>query len=149
MLVEQGVRVIARGAALVDAQRIDRLTGHRLDRPAMQFGDATAREHPWQGSCSMARLFITGLAGLLGGELATRAVAAGWDVAGGVFERPGPPGIEAVRLDVRDSRRCAGGRRSRRRRAHGLPAGLGVRDRRRRGGVARCAPARLIILPRT
>jgi dTDP-4-dehydrorhamnose reductase len=26
----------------------------------------------------------------------------GWDVAGGVFERPGPAGIEAVRLDVRD-----------------------------------------------
>ena len=50
----------------------------------------------------MPRLFITGLAGLLGGELATQAVAAGWDVAGSVFERPGPPGIEAVRLDVRD-----------------------------------------------
>jgi dTDP-4-dehydrorhamnose reductase len=50
----------------------------------------------------MPRLFITGLAGLLGGELATQAAAAGWDVAGSVFERPGPPGIEAVRLDVRD-----------------------------------------------
>jgi dTDP-4-dehydrorhamnose reductase len=50
----------------------------------------------------MARLFITGLAGLLGGELAGRAAAAGWDVAGSVFERAGPPGVEAVRLDVRD-----------------------------------------------
>src|SRR5258705_7846334 len=50
----------------------------------------------------MPRLFVTGLAGLLGSELAVRARAAGWDVAGSVFERPGPPGIEAVRLDVRD-----------------------------------------------
>jgi dTDP-4-dehydrorhamnose reductase len=50
----------------------------------------------------MPRLFITGLAGLLGGELASRAAAAGWDVAGSVFERPGPAGFEAVRLDVRD-----------------------------------------------
>ena len=48
----------------------------------------------------MPRLFITGLAGLLGGELAARA--AGWSVAGSTFERPGPPGVEAVRLDVRD-----------------------------------------------
>jgi dTDP-4-dehydrorhamnose reductase len=48
----------------------------------------------------MPRLFITGLAGLLGGELATRAT--GWTVAGSVFERPGPPGVDAVRLDVRD-----------------------------------------------
>jgi dTDP-4-dehydrorhamnose reductase len=48
----------------------------------------------------VARLFITGLAGLLGGELAARAE--GWSVAGSVFERPGPPGVEAVRLDVRD-----------------------------------------------
>jgi dTDP-4-dehydrorhamnose reductase len=46
------------------------------------------------------RLFITGLAGLLGGELAARAE--GWSVAGSVFQRPGPPGVEAVRLDVRD-----------------------------------------------
>ena len=29
------------------------------------FGDATAGEHPWQGNRCMARLFITGLAGLL------------------------------------------------------------------------------------
>jgi dTDP-4-dehydrorhamnose reductase len=50
----------------------------------------------------MARLFITGMAGLLGGELAARAAAAGWDVAGSVFERPGPAGVDAVRLDVRD-----------------------------------------------
>jgi dTDP-4-dehydrorhamnose reductase len=48
----------------------------------------------------MRRLFITGLAGLLGGELAARAE--GWSVAGSVFERPGPLGVEAVRLDVRD-----------------------------------------------
>jgi dTDP-4-dehydrorhamnose reductase len=48
----------------------------------------------------VARLFITGLAGLLGGELAARAE--GWSLAGSVFERPGPPGVEAVRLDVRD-----------------------------------------------
>jgi dTDP-4-dehydrorhamnose reductase len=49
----------------------------------------------------MPRLFITGLAGLLGGELAAQA-AARWEVAGSVFERPGPPGVEAFRLDVRD-----------------------------------------------
>jgi len=48
----------------------------------------------------MRRLFITGLGGLLGGELAARAE--GWSVAGSVFERPGPPGVEAIRLDVRD-----------------------------------------------
>jgi len=48
----------------------------------------------------MRRLFITGLAGLLGGELASRAE--GWSVAGSIFERPGPPGVEAVQLDVRD-----------------------------------------------
>lgn len=47
----------------------------------------------------MPRLFITGLAGLLGGELAARA-SAGWDVAGSVFERSSP--FDAVRLDVRD-----------------------------------------------
>jgi dTDP-4-dehydrorhamnose reductase len=51
----------------------------------------------------MPRLFVTGLAGLLGSELAVRARAAGWDVAGSVFERPGPLEIEAVRLDVRDA----------------------------------------------
>jgi dTDP-4-dehydrorhamnose reductase len=50
----------------------------------------------------MARLFVTGLGGLLGGELAVRATQAGWEVAGSVFERPGPEGMEAVRLDVRD-----------------------------------------------
>lgn len=50
----------------------------------------------------MARLFITGLAGLLGAELAACAAAAGWEVAGSVYERGGPPGLEAVRLDVRD-----------------------------------------------
>jgi dTDP-4-dehydrorhamnose reductase len=48
----------------------------------------------------MARLFITGLAGLLGGELATQAAAAGWDVGGSVFERPSP--VPSIRLDVRD-----------------------------------------------
>ena len=46
----------------------------------------------------MPRLFITGLAGLLGGELAARATA--WDVGGSVFERRSPFG--GVRLDVRD-----------------------------------------------
>jgi dTDP-4-dehydrorhamnose reductase len=96
------VRAIAGGPALVDAQRVDRLTGHRLDRPAVQFRHVTAGEHPWQGSSCMPRLFITGLAGLLGGELAGQARAAGWDVAGSVFERPGPPGVASVSLDVRD-----------------------------------------------
>jgi dTDP-4-dehydrorhamnose reductase len=48
----------------------------------------------------MPRLFITGLAGLLGGELATRASQAGWDVTGSVFERPAD--IPSVRLDIRD-----------------------------------------------
>jgi dTDP-4-dehydrorhamnose reductase len=50
----------------------------------------------------MPRLFVTGLAGLLGSELAERARRAGWDVAGSVFERSGPAGVEAVRVDVRD-----------------------------------------------
>lgn len=40
------------------------------------------------------------MSGLLGAELAARA--AGWDVAGSVHVRPAPPGVEAVRLDVRD-----------------------------------------------
>jgi dTDP-4-dehydrorhamnose reductase len=48
----------------------------------------------------MPRLFITGLAGLLGGELAKRAQ--GWSVAGSIFERPGPAGVAATGLDVRD-----------------------------------------------
>jgi dTDP-4-dehydrorhamnose reductase len=46
----------------------------------------------------MPRLFITGLAGLLGGELAARATE--WDVGGSVHERPSAFG--GVRLDVRD-----------------------------------------------
>ena len=46
----------------------------------------------------MPRLFITGLAGLLGGELA--ACATEWDVGGSVHERPSAFG--GVRLDVRD-----------------------------------------------
>src|SRR5436190_21959174 len=46
----------------------------------------------------MPRLFITGLAGLLGGELA--ACAHGWEVAGSVFEQPSA--VPGVRLDVRD-----------------------------------------------
>jgi dTDP-4-dehydrorhamnose reductase len=50
----------------------------------------------------MARLFVTGLAGLLGSEFAVRAAAAGWDVAGSVFQRAGPAGVAAARLDVRD-----------------------------------------------
>jgi dTDP-4-dehydrorhamnose reductase len=48
----------------------------------------------------MPRLFITGLAGLLGGELAARGAADGWTVTGSVFERPAE--FPAVRLDVRD-----------------------------------------------
>jgi len=101
------VGAIARRAALVQAQRVDRLAGHRLDGPAVQLRDMPGGEHPWQGSRWMARLFITGLAGLLGGELAVRAAAAGWDVTGSVFERPSP--FPSVRLDVRDEDavRCA------------------------------------------
>ena len=45
-------------------------------------------------------LFVTGLAGFLGSEVAARAQAAGWRVAGTAHERPGPSG--AHRLDVRD-----------------------------------------------
>ena len=48
----------------------------------------------------MPRLFITGLAGLLGGELAARAVAGGWDVTGSVFRRPSA--MPSVALDIRD-----------------------------------------------
>jgi dTDP-4-dehydrorhamnose reductase len=47
----------------------------------------------------MPRLFITGLAGLLGGELAARA--AGWEIGGSVLQRASPFG--GVRLDVRDT----------------------------------------------
>jgi hypothetical protein len=48
-LVEQGVRAVAGDAALVDLQRIDRLAGHRLDRPAVQLGDPSARQHSVPG----------------------------------------------------------------------------------------------------
>jgi dTDP-4-dehydrorhamnose reductase len=48
----------------------------------------------------MASIFITGLAGYLGSELARTAGAAGWRVGGTVHERPGPQG--ARRVDVRD-----------------------------------------------
>lgn len=47
-------------------------------------------------------LFVTGLAGYLGAELARRAQAAGWRVSGSVHERPAPLGVESQRLDVRD-----------------------------------------------
>jgi dTDP-4-dehydrorhamnose reductase len=48
----------------------------------------------------MATIFITGLAGYLGSELAQTAGAAEWQVSGTVYEQPGPPG--ARRVDVRD-----------------------------------------------
>jgi dTDP-4-dehydrorhamnose reductase len=48
----------------------------------------------------MATLFVTGLVGFLGSEVAARGPTAGWRVAGTVHERPGPPG--AHRVDVRD-----------------------------------------------
>jgi dTDP-4-dehydrorhamnose reductase len=98
----------------------------------------------------MPRLFITGLAGLLGSELGTAAAAAGWDVAGSAFERPGPKGIEAVRLDVRDETAVRAALRG---------ADVVVHTAYRQSGpeaesvtvggaeiVARCAPARLIHL---
>ena len=98
----------------------------------------------------MPRLFITGLAGLLGGELGALAAAAGWEVAGSVFERPGPDGIDAVRLDVRDAVAA-------REALHGADAVVHTAYRQSGpdaesvtvGGaevVARCAPARLIHL---
>jgi len=37
------MRAIPARAAPVDAQRSDRLAGHRLDRPAVQLGDPTGR----------------------------------------------------------------------------------------------------------
>jgi dTDP-4-dehydrorhamnose reductase len=46
-------------------------------------------------------LFVTGLAGFLGSELAARAPTKGWRVAGTVHRRPGPDG--AHRVDVRDA----------------------------------------------
>src|SRR3954447_7174043 len=49
----------------------------------------------------MATLFVTGLAGFLGSEVAARASVAGWEVAGTVHERPGPAGAD--RVDVRDA----------------------------------------------
>src|SRR3954453_4381366 len=96
----------------------------------------------------MARIFITGLAGLLGGELAAQAPAAGWDVAGGVFERAGPLGVDAVRLDVRDEAAV---------RAAVSGADVVVHTAYRQDSesstvtgaeiVARCAPGRRIHLP--
>src|SRR5437764_4215261 len=93
----------------------------------------------------MPRLFITGIAGLLGSELAARAT--GWSVAGSVFERPGPPGVETVRLDVRDEAAV---------RAALAGADVAVHTAYRQDDesitadgaavVARCAPARLIHL---
>jgi dTDP-4-dehydrorhamnose reductase len=52
----------------------------------------------------MATIFVTGLAGYLGSQLALTAGAAGWRVSGTVLERPAPEGTEAVRLDVRDAK---------------------------------------------
>jgi dTDP-4-dehydrorhamnose reductase len=93
----------------------------------------------------MPRLFITGLAGLLGGELAAHAAQAGWDVTGSVFERPAR--IPSVRLDVRDEDAVRDALRG---------ADVVVHTAYRQddesvtvGGaevVARCAPARLIHL---
>lgn len=49
-------------------------------------------------------LFVTGLAGLLGGEVARQALAAGWEVRGTVLDRPcAVDGVEAERVDVRDA----------------------------------------------
>jgi dTDP-4-dehydrorhamnose reductase len=50
----------------------------------------------------MATIFVTGLAGYLGSELARTAGAAGWQVSGTVHERAGPH--RAHRVDVRDER---------------------------------------------
>lgn len=93
----------------------------------------------------MPRLFITGLAGLLGGELAARAE--GWAVTGSVHDRAGPPGVEAVRLDVRDEDAVRAALRG---------AEVVVHTAYRQNDesvtadgaavVARCAPARLIHL---
>jgi dTDP-4-dehydrorhamnose reductase len=50
-------------------------------------------------------VFVTGLAGLLGAEVARQALAAGWEVHGTVLDRPCPvDGVHAVRADVRDAR---------------------------------------------
>jgi dTDP-4-dehydrorhamnose reductase len=95
----------------------------------------------------MPRIFITGLAGLLGGELAARAARAGWQVAGSVFARPGPPAVEAVRLDVCDEPAVRAALRG---------ADVVVHTAYRQDSesvtvagaevVARCAPARLVHL---
>jgi dTDP-4-dehydrorhamnose reductase len=57
------------------------------------------------GKCHASRvrtLFVTGLAGYLGSELARRCAGAGWRVSGTVNERPGPAGVDTHRVDVRD-----------------------------------------------
>lgn len=49
-------------------------------------------------------LFVTGLAGLLGGEVARQSLAAGWEVRGTVLDRPcAVDGADAERVDVRDA----------------------------------------------
>jgi dTDP-4-dehydrorhamnose reductase len=95
----------------------------------------------------MRRLFVTGLAGLLGGELAVRAGAGGWAVSGSIFERPGPAGVEAFRVDVRDEAAVRAALRG---------AALVIHTAYRQDDesitvdgahvVARCAPGRLIHL---
>jgi len=95
----------------------------------------------------MRRLFVTGLGGLLGGELAVRAGGAGWEVSGSIFERPGPEGVDALRLDVRDEAAVRAALRG---------ADLVIHTAYRQDDesitvdgahvVARCAPGRLIHL---
>ena len=85
-----------------------------------------------------ARVFVTGLAGLLGAEVARLALGAGRAVHGTVLERPCPvAGVRAARVDVRDAaavREALVAAPARRGRAHGLPPARGrrARDDRRR-----------------
>ena len=51
----------------------------------------------------MRRLFVTGLAGYLGRAVANAGRAAGWHVAGSIYERSAPHEAETYRLDVRDA----------------------------------------------
>src|SRR3954466_3080257 len=75
-----------------------------LRRPTPQWWPAAC--DAWVTSVTLQRLernlFVTGLAGYLGAEVARRAAAEGWRVSGTTYQRPAAPEISGHRMDVRD-----------------------------------------------